>query len=104
MAESHGTPLMDSAAFEALPDEVKEEIQADFVRLKANLPEGELPDDKPAGIGATSAGLLIVKTETAAYQLMEDGSTMRARPGPDGMELLQFKDGEVLGVSSSDSA
>lgn len=99
----HGTPLMDAAAFDALPDNVKEEIRADFARLKANLPDGELPDDEQAGIGATSAGLLIVKTETAAYQLMEDGSTMRARPGPDGMELLQFFGGEVVEVSSSDS-
>ena len=99
---------MDAAAFDALPDSVKEEIRADFARLKANLPEGELPDDEQVGIGATSAGLLIVKTETAAYQLMADGSTLRARPvrgaGANSMELVQFLDGEVARKSSSDSA
>ncbi len=96
---------MDAAAFDALPDSVKEEIRADFARLKANLPAGELPDDEQAGIGATSAGLLIVKTETAAYQLMADGSTLRARPERGaGMELVQFLEGEVVERSSSDSA
>lgn len=91
---------MDGAAFDGLPDEVKEEIRADFAELKANLPDGELSDDEQVGIGATTAGLLIVKTETAAYQLMADGSTLRAKPGG---KLVQFFGGEVVEVSSSDS-
>jgi hypothetical protein len=96
MTDGHGTPLTDAAAFDALPEEVRDQIRADFALLRANLPPGELQDDEPVGIGATSAGMLILKTGAGAYQLMEDGSTLRARPGAEGMELVRFKDGSVI--------
>jgi hypothetical protein len=96
MAEGHGEPLKDAAAFEALPEEVREEIRADVALLRSNLPPGELSEADPVGIGVTSGGLLIVKTAHAAYQLMEDGSTVRATGGPAGMELVTFRNGLVV--------
>lgn len=96
MSDPHGTPLTDSAAFDALPADVQDQIRADFATLRGNLPPGELQDDEPVGIGATSGGMLVLKTAAGAYQLMEDGSTLRARPGAEGLELVRFKDGSVI--------
>jgi hypothetical protein len=96
MTEGHGTPLSDAAAFDALPEEVQDQIRADFATLRSNLPHGELRDDEAIGIGATSAGMLVLKTAAGAYQLMEDGTTLRARPGAEGLELVRFKDGRVI--------
>jgi hypothetical protein len=96
MSDGHGTPLTDTAGFDALPAEAQDEIRADFAKLRSNLPPGELLDDEPVGIGATSGGLLVLKTASGAYQLMEDGSTIRARSGPEGMEMVRFKDGRVI--------
>lgn len=96
MPEGHGTPLTDAAAFDALPAEVQDQIRGDFATLRSNLPPGELRDDEAIGIGATSGGMLVVKTAAGAYQLMEDGSTIRARPGAEGLEMVRFKDGRVI--------
>jgi hypothetical protein len=96
MAEGHGEPLKDAVAFDALPEDVKDEIRADVALLRSNLPPGELSEADPVGIGVTSGGLLIVKTAHAAYQLMEDGSTVRATGGPAGMELVTFRNGMVV--------
>ena len=99
MTDLHGTPLTSDIDFDLLPDEIQEEIRADFAALKANLPPSELPEHEEAGIGATSSGYLVVKTKIAAYQLMEDGSTMRARPTDEGLEMVHFKDGEAISRS-----
>ncbi|MEX2551516.1 MAG: hypothetical protein WD627_00745 [Actinomycetota bacterium] len=96
MAEGHGEPLKNAAAFEALPEDIQEEIRSDVALLRSNLPPGELSEADPVGIGVTSGGLLIVKTAHAAYQLMEDGSTLKATGGPAGMELITFRDGMVV--------
>ncbi len=96
MSDPHGTPITDAAAFDALPADVQDQIRADFATLRGNLPPGELQDDEPVGIGATSGGMLVLKTAEGAYQLMEDGSTLRARPGTEGLELVRFKDGSVI--------
>jgi hypothetical protein len=96
MVEGHGEPLKDAAAFEALPEEVQEEIRADVALLRSNLPPGELSEADPVGIGVTSGGLLIVKTAHAAYQLMEDGSTVKATGGPAGMELITYRNGILV--------
>ena len=96
MPEGHGDPLTDAAAFEALPEEVKAEIRADVALLRANLPPGEIMNDEPVGIGATSAGLLVIKTAHAAYQLMEDGSTVKVSRGPDGMKIRTYLHGELV--------
>ena len=96
MTDGHGTPLSDAAAFDALPADVQDQIRADFATLRGNLPLGELQDDEPVGIGATSGGMLVLKTAAGVYQLMEDGSTLRARPGTEGLELTRFKDGTVI--------
>jgi hypothetical protein len=82
--------------FLSLPEDVREELRADLVRLQANLPEGEITPGEPIGIGATSGGLLVVRTIRAAYQLMEDGSTMRAVRSDEGFELTRFRDGQVV--------
>jgi hypothetical protein len=100
IAQGHGEPLKDSAAFDALPEDVKDEIRADVARLRSNLPPGELSDDDPVGIGVTSGGLLVLKAAHAAYQLMEDGSTVKATGGPGGLELLTYRDGELVGRQS----
>lgn len=97
MGDGHGTPLSDAAAFESLPPDVQDEIRADFAKLRANLPLGELTDDEPVGIGATSGGLLVIKTSAGAYQLMEDGSTVRVRGMPGGSrEMVRFLNGEII--------
>ena len=96
MANGHGTPLSDARAFESLPEDVQEEIRADFARLSSNLPAGELNEDDPVGIGSTSAGLLVIKTPRGAYQLMEDGSTVRIRGIGGRREMVRFRDGEVI--------
>ncbi len=96
MTDGHGTPLTDAADFDALPNEVQDQIRADFATLRANLPPGELRDDEPVGIGATSGGMLVLKTAAGAYQLMEDGSTVRARSGAEGLEVVRFKQGSVI--------
>ncbi|HEX2053121.1 MAG TPA: hypothetical protein VHJ78_05255 [Actinomycetota bacterium] len=96
MPDGHGEPLTDAAAFEALPEEAKEEIRADVARIKSNLPPGEIMNDEPVGIGATSAGLLVIKTAHAAYQLMEDGSTVKVSRGPSGMVIKTFVDGRLV--------
>lgn len=105
MPDGHGEPLSDAAAFEALPEEAKEQIRLDVARLRANLPPGEIMNDEPVGIGATSGGLLVVKTAHAAYQLLEDGSTMKVSRGPDGMKIETYRFGELVdnppGVSGS---
>lgn len=96
MPDGHGEPLTDAAAFEALPEEAKDEVRADVARLRANLPPGEIMNDEPIGIGATSAGLLVIKTAHAAYQLMEDGSTVKVSRGPDGMKITTYRHGQVV--------
>ena len=98
ISEGHGEPLKDAAAFEALPDDVKDEIRADVAFLKSNLPPGELNDDDPVGIGVTSGGLLVLKAAHAAYQLMEDGSTVKAVGGPDGLQLITYRQGRIVDV------
>ncbi|HEX2149247.1 MAG TPA: hypothetical protein VHI31_03610 [Actinomycetota bacterium] len=96
MAEGHGEPLTDAQVFEELPEEAKDEIRADVARLRANLPIGEIMNDEPVGIGATSAGLLVVKTAHAAYQLMEDGSTVKVSGGPNGMIVRTYLNGDLV--------
>ena len=96
MPEGHGDPLTDAAVFEALPEEAREEIRADVARLRSNLPPGEIMNDEPIGIGATSAGHLVIKTAHAAYQLMEDGSTVKVSRGPDGMKIRTYRHGELV--------
>lgn len=96
ISAEHGEPLKDATAFEALPDEVREEIRTDVARLRSNLPPGELSDDDPVGIGVTSGGLLVIRAAHAAYQLMEDGSTVKATAGPGGLQLVTYRDGEVV--------
>lgn len=96
MPEGHGEPLTDASAFEALPEEAKQEIRMDVARLRANLPPGEIMNDEPVGIGATSAGLLVIKTAHAAYQLMKDGSTVKVSRGPSGMVIRTYRLGEVV--------
>lgn len=96
MPDGHGEPLSDAEAFEALPEEVKNEIRADVAVLRSNLPPGEIMNDEPVGIGATSAGHLVVKTAHAAYQLMADGSTVKVSRGPDGMKIQTYRYGELV--------
>ncbi len=96
MLDGHGEPLSDAEAFEALPEEAKEQIRADVALLRSNLPPGEIMNDEPVGIGATSAGLLVVKTAHAAYQLLEDGSTVKVSRGPDGMIIRTYRYGELV--------
>ena len=96
MPEGHGEPLTDASAFEALPEEAKQQIRMDVARLRANLPPGEIMNDEPVGIGATSAGLLVIKTAHAAYQLMTDGSTVKVSRGPSGMVIRTYRFGEVV--------
>ncbi|MDQ4148821.1 MAG: hypothetical protein M3164_02320, partial [Actinomycetota bacterium] len=96
MTNGHGTPLSDAAAFDSLPPEVQEEIRNDFARLRANLPTDELKEDEPVGIGATSAGLLVIKTPRGAYQLMEDGSTLRVRGIRGRREIVRFRRGQIV--------
>lgn len=91
--------MKDAAAFDVLPEEVKDEIRADVARLRSNLPPGELSEDDPVGLGVTSEGLLVLKAAHAAYQLLEDGSTLKATGGPAGLELITYLDGEVVGRS-----
>ncbi|HVL52498.1 MAG TPA: hypothetical protein VM754_13480, partial [Actinomycetota bacterium] len=81
---------------EALPEEAKEQIRADVAVLRSNLPPGEIMNDEPVGIGATSAGLLVIKTAHAAYQLLKDGSTMKVSRGPDGMVVRTYRFGELV--------
>jgi len=96
MPDGHGEPLSDADAFEALPEEAKEQIRADVAVLRSNLPPGEIMNDEPVGIGATSAGLLVIKTAHAAYQLLRDGSTMKVSRGPDGMVIHTYRFGELV--------
>lgn len=96
MAEGHGDPLKDEAAFEALPEDVKDEIRADVSLLRSNLPPGELPDDQPVGIGTTAGGFLVVRAGHAAYQLTADGATIKAAGGPQGVMLTTYRQGEVV--------
>lgn len=96
MAEGHGEPLTDAEAFEALPDEAKDEIRADVARLRANLPIGEIMNDEPVGIGATSTGLLVVKTAHAAYQLTKAGSTVKVSGGPNGNVVHTYLNGDLI--------
>jgi hypothetical protein len=96
MPEGHGEPLTDAEVFDALPQEAQDEIRADVARLRANLPIGEIMNDEPVGIGATSAGLLVVKTAHAAYQLMEDGSTVKVSGGPNGMVVRTYLNGDEV--------
>lgn len=72
------------------------QIRLDVARLRANLPPGEIMNDEPVGIGATSAGLLVIKTAHAAYQLLTDGSTVKVSRGPDGMKIRTYRFGEVV--------
>jgi hypothetical protein len=55
-----------------------------------------LNEDDPVGIGVTSGGLLVIKAAHAAYQLMEDGSTVKATAGPKGLQLVTYRNGEVV--------
>jgi hypothetical protein len=55
-----------------------------------------LSEDDPVGIGVTSGGRLVIKAAHAAYQLMEDGSTVKATAGPSGLQLVTYRDGEVV--------
>jgi hypothetical protein len=96
MPDGHGDPLTDAEAFEALPEDIKAEIRADVALLRANLPPGEIMNDEPVGLGATSAGLLVIKTAHAAYQLTKDGSTVKVSPGPDGMKIRTYRHGELI--------
>lgn len=96
MPDGHGEPLTDAEAFEALPEEAKVEIRVDIARLRANLPIGEIMNDEPVGIGVTSAGLLVVKTAHAAYQLTKDGSTVKVSGGPKGTVVRTFQNGELI--------
>lgn len=96
MAEGHGEPLSDAGAFDALPQEVQDEIRIDVARLRANLPVGEIMNDEPVGIGATSDGLLVIKTAHAAYQLMRNGSTVKVSGSPDGTKVRTYLNGEVI--------
>lgn len=96
MAEGHGDALKDEAAFEALPEDVKDEVRADVSLLRSNLPPGELPDDQPVGIGATSGGYLVVRAGHAAYQLTADGATIKASGSANGVVLTTYKDGEII--------
>lgn len=96
MEQGHGSPLRDAAAFDALPDDAKEEIRADVARLRSNLPPGELSEDEPVGIGVTSSGHLVIKTAHAAYQLMEDGSTVKALGCRGKVRLLTYCDGNLV--------
>lgn len=96
MAEGHGEPLKDEAAFEALPEDIKEEIRADVALLRSNLPPGELPDDQPVGLGATSGGFLVVRAGHAAYQLTADGATIKVSGSPKGLILTTYRDGRVI--------
>ncbi|MGQ0678167.1 MAG: hypothetical protein ACT4OM_00660 [Actinomycetota bacterium] len=96
MTQAHGEPLKDASAFDRLPADIQEEIRADVALLRSNLPPGELGQDDPVGIGVTSGGLLVLKSAHAAYQLMEDGSTVKAAGGSAGMRLVTFRDGHVV--------
>ncbi len=96
MPDGHGQPLTDAEAFEALPEEAKDEIRVDLARLQANLPIGEIMHDEPVGIGATSTGLLVIKTAHAAYQLIEDGSTVKVSGGPNGVVVKTYRTGELV--------
>ncbi|MGH2705773.1 MAG: hypothetical protein ACRDJ4_11955 [Actinomycetota bacterium] len=96
MRPEHGSPMFGADEFLALPEDVREELRSDLARLQANLPEGEIAALEPIGLGATSGGLLVVRTARAAYQLMDDGSTMRAVRSEDGFELTRFRDGQVI--------
>lgn len=96
MAEGHGDPLKDAAAFEALPEDIKDEIRSDVALLRSNLPPEELSDEDPVGIGVTSGGLLVLRAAHAAYQLMEDGSTMKAYGGAAGMQMITYRNGMVV--------
>lgn len=91
--EGHGEPLKNSAAFEALDKDIQQEISADVALLRSNLPPGELSEADPVGIGVTSGGLLVLRAAHAAYQLMEDGSTLKAFGGPGGMQMITFRNG-----------
>lgn len=96
MQDGHGDPLRDAAAYDALPDEAKQELLSDVARLQANLPQGEIMPDEPIGIGATSRGFLVIKTAHAAYQLLADGSTVKVTRGPDGMLIRTYRDRELV--------
>lgn len=96
MAEGHGDPIKDEAAFEALPEDVKDEIRADVSLLRSNLPPGELPEEQPVGIGATSEGFLVVRAGHAAYQLTADGATIKVSGSAEGLLLTTYKDGRVV--------
>lgn len=96
MTQGHGEPMKDASAFDALPDEIRQQIGADVALLRSNLPPGELTDDDPVGIGATSSGLLVLRTAHAAYQLMSDGSTVKASGRPGGVVLVTYRNGVVI--------
>lgn len=99
MDQGHGSPLRDAAAFDALPEDVKDDIRADVALLRSNLPPGEISEDEPVGIGATSSGHLVIKTAHAAYQLMEDGSTVKAFAGEGGLRLVTYRGGKPVAGS-----
>lgn len=96
MPEGHGDPLKDAAAFEALPEDIKQQIRTDVALLRSNLPPGELTDADPVGIGVTSGGLLVLRAAHAAYQLMEDGSTVKAYGGTAGIQMITYRNGIVV--------
>lgn len=96
MPNGHGEPLTEAGTFEALPDNVKEDIRADLALLQMNLPVGEIMTDEPIGLGVTSGGLLVIKTAHAAYQLTDDGSTVKVNRGPDGLLIRTYRDGELI--------